>query len=157
EYPSLARSAAVVLPVDHRRRGGAGRRGRDDPQAPQLAHARPARHGAVHGGRGHPEARRHRRRTQPGLSQPAYPRTKRQENPAVTRLSGKRALVTGGASGIGKAIATLFLQNGARTVISDINADNLASAAEELSAHGTVAAVCGDVRKMDDAARMVNT
>jgi NAD(P)-dependent dehydrogenase (short-subunit alcohol dehydrogenase family) len=75
----------------------------------------------------------------------------------VTRLSGKRALVTGGASGIGKAIATLFLQNGAQTVISDINADNLASAAEELSAHGTVATVCGDVRKMDDAARMVNT
>jgi NAD(P)-dependent dehydrogenase (short-subunit alcohol dehydrogenase family) len=75
----------------------------------------------------------------------------------VTRLSGKRALVTGGASGIGKAIAQLFLQNGALTVISDINADNLASAAEELSPHGTVATVCGDVRNMDDAARMVNT
>lgn len=75
----------------------------------------------------------------------------------MTRLSGKRALVTGGASGIGKAIAQLFLENGAKTVISDLDEDKLARASDELSGYGTVATVCGDVRKMDDAGRMVNS
>jgi len=73
----------------------------------------------------------------------------------VQKLDGKRALVTGGASGIGHAIARLFLENGARTVISDIDGDRLASAQKELAECGTVRAVGGDVRSMADAARMV--
>jgi FlaA1/EpsC-like NDP-sugar epimerase len=67
---------------------------------------------------------------------------------AVQKLDGKRALVTGGASGIGYAVARLFLENGARTVISDIDGDKLASAERELAAYGTVRAVAGDVRSM---------
>jgi NAD(P)-dependent dehydrogenase (short-subunit alcohol dehydrogenase family) len=37
------------------------------------------------------------------------------------RLQGKRALVTGGASGIGRAIATAFREHGAHVIVGDLN------------------------------------
>jgi len=43
-------------------------------------------------------------------------------------LSGKRAIVTAGASGIGKAIATALAEAGARVAICDIDRDALAEA-----------------------------
>ena len=49
-------------------------------------------------------------------------------------LSGKIALVTGSAGGIGKAIAKKFLAEGAVVVINDNDADRLASAREEFQA-----------------------
>jgi NAD(P)-dependent dehydrogenase (short-subunit alcohol dehydrogenase family) len=73
----------------------------------------------------------------------------------VGKLDGKRALVTGGASGIGYAIAQLFLENGASLVIADVDGSKLAAAEGELAAYGTVRAVEGDVRSMVDAGRMV--
>jgi NAD(P)-dependent dehydrogenase (short-subunit alcohol dehydrogenase family) len=73
----------------------------------------------------------------------------------MARLDGKTALVSGGASGIGKAIAQLYLEEGARVVITDINADALKAAVDELSAFGQVSGVSGDVRSMDDAGEMV--
>src|SRR6185312_9560406 len=37
------------------------------------------------------------------------------------RLAGRRAVVTGAASGIGRAIAGRFVQEGARTVVLDVD------------------------------------
>ena len=39
------------------------------------------------------------------------------------RLEGKVALVTGGASGIGRATALTFAREGAKLVVADLNAD----------------------------------
>ncbi|MCW2722898.1 SDR family NAD(P)-dependent oxidoreductase [Pseudonocardia sp.] len=54
----------------------------------------------------------------------------------MSELEGKRVFVTGSGAGIGKAIATLFTQRGARVVISDIDADAAKKAAEEIGAAG---------------------
>ena len=54
----------------------------------------------------------------------------------MPELDGKRVFVTGSAAGIGKAIATLFTQRGARVVISDIDADAAKKTADEIGAAG---------------------
>jgi NAD(P)-dependent dehydrogenase (short-subunit alcohol dehydrogenase family) len=73
------------------------------------------------------------------------------------KLTGRSALVSGGASGIGKAIARLFLEEGASVAIADINADGLEAAVKDLSdaGAGQVLGIGGDVRSMADAGRMV--
>jgi NAD(P)-dependent dehydrogenase (short-subunit alcohol dehydrogenase family) len=73
----------------------------------------------------------------------------------MTRLIGRTALISGGASGIGRAIAQLFLENGAKVAISDVDETRLHEAVEELSSLGEVTGIVGDVRSMDDAGRMV--
>ena len=54
----------------------------------------------------------------------------------MSELEGKRVFVTGSGAGIGKAIATLFTQRGARVVVSDINADAAKQTADEIGAAG---------------------
>ena len=56
-----------------------------------------------------------------------------QQNPEQSlRLDGLRAVVTGGASGIGNAIARTFYGAGASVVLLDLNAEAALSAAEAI-------------------------
>ena len=61
-------------------------------------------------------------------------------------LTGKVAVVTGGASGIGKGVATRLRDAGATVVISDIDAELLDVVATELDVMGILA----DVTKSSD-------
>jgi NAD(P)-dependent dehydrogenase (short-subunit alcohol dehydrogenase family) len=59
----------------------------------------------------------------------------------MARLAGKRALITGGSSGIGLETARLFLHEGARVAITGTNPDTLNAARTEL---GDVVAIRSD-------------
>lgn len=48
------------------------------------------------------------------------------------RLEGKRAIVTGGASGFGAGIARRFAEEGARVIVADLNGDAARALAAEL-------------------------
>jgi 3-hydroxybutyrate dehydrogenase len=52
------------------------------------------------------------------------------------KLAGKTAIVTGAASGIGKAIAELYAAEGAKVAIADLNLDQAKLAADEIGAKG---------------------
>jgi rhamnulose-1-phosphate aldolase/alcohol dehydrogenase len=56
---------------------------------------------------------------------------KLQRTPKTKPLSGRIALVTGSAGGIGKAIAKKFVQEGAVVLLNDMNTERLEIAAEE--------------------------
>ena len=60
-------------------------------------------------------------------------------------LQGNRAVVTGGAQGIGYAITERLLQSGATVCLWDRDADLIEQAAEQLSASGTVHQAVVDV------------
>ncbi len=65
-------------------------------------------------------------------------------------LRGKSALITGGASGLGKETARTMAAEGVRVMIADVNRQTLDAARTELSGAGAeVAAVVLDVRSMD--------
>ena len=61
------------------------------------------------------------------------------------RLEGKRAIITGGGRGIGRAYVERFLREGAEVVIGDIDVKNAEDTSRELSALGRVAFVRVDV------------
>jgi NAD(P)-dependent dehydrogenase (short-subunit alcohol dehydrogenase family) len=47
-------------------------------------------------------------------------------------LDGKRAIVTGAATGIGRAIVRMLAQNGVRTALADLDIDRARKVAEEI-------------------------
>jgi NAD(P)-dependent dehydrogenase (short-subunit alcohol dehydrogenase family) len=61
------------------------------------------------------------------------------------RLRNKVAVVTGGASGIGKAIAAAYVQEGARVVLVDIDERKGKDAAAEIGAQGEAVCLRADV------------
>jgi len=72
------------------------------------------------------------------------------------KLSGRVALVTGAAQGIGKAVALLLARNGADIVVSDINLGKAEETANEINSIGRKAlAVKVDVANWNDVERMV--
>ncbi|SDF20468.1 SDR family oxidoreductase [Sulfitobacter delicatus] len=67
------------------------------------------------------------------------------------RLTGKTAIVTGGASGFGAGIVRRFLKDGARVMIADIDGDGAAQLAREMGDHATAQQVdVGDAASVRD-------
>ena len=60
-------------------------------------------------------------------------------------LAGRRAVVTGGAQGIGRSIVERFLASGALVSVWDFDRDALGSAARDLTSAGTLHTVSVDV------------
>ncbi len=72
------------------------------------------------------------------------------------RLSGKTALITGAARGIGRAIALRFAAEGANLLLCDLNLEDLRAVAAEAEATGATA-LCRrtDVSRRAEAQRLV--
>ena len=73
------------------------------------------------------------------------------------RLENKVAIVTGGASGIGKAIAAAYAKEGAKISIADFNEDALTKTVEEFKSQGFEAfGVKVNVASEEDVQKMVD-
>lgn len=69
------------------------------------------------------------------------------------RFTGRTAVVTGGASGLGKASAARIVAEGGKVVLWDLNADALKAAAKEVGATAVVALDVSDPAAVEAAAR----
>ncbi|KUI66443.1 4-formylbenzenesulfonate dehydrogenase TsaC1/TsaC2 [Cytospora mali] len=66
----------------------------------------------------------------------------------MSRLDGKTVIITGGASGFGKGIATKFVQEGANVVVADLSAEGGNAVVKELGVSATFKQ--SDVTKRED-------
>ena len=69
------------------------------------------------------------------------------------RVAGKKALVTGAAQGLGAAHSATLAREGARVLLTDINADKVAAVAEAINAEcgaGTAFAIVHDVTSPEE-------
>ena len=78
--------------------------------------------------------------------------------PSSMRLQGRVAIVTGGARGIGRAIAMRFAREGASVVIADLRIEQARATVGEIEGQGGRALAIGvDVARPDELDRMVAT
>ncbi|RDK02181.1 SDR family NAD(P)-dependent oxidoreductase [Paraburkholderia lacunae] len=70
-------------------------------------------------------------------------------NTNTSTLAGQHAVVTGGGSGIGAAVAEALLRGGARVTLMGRNAQRLDTQREKLAALGEVACISVDVTRED--------
>lgn len=76
----------------------------------------------------------------------------------MKRLEGKVAIITGAGSGMGRAMANLFAQEGAKIFAAEWHPDALAEViAEVRAAGGEIEGIEGDVSKAEDCNRIVQT
>ena len=73
---------------------------------------------------------------------------------ALFGLEGRRAVVTGGSRGIGRMIAEGLLDAGCEVIITARKVEQVAAAADEMSARGTVVAVPTDLSTDEGIARL---
>src|SRR5215468_6624142 len=80
------------------------------------------------------------------------------EERSMGRVQDRVAVVTGGANGLGQAIAHRLAEEGARLVLGDLDAGGLErTAAHITSAGGTVLSVVGDLTEEEPAARLIQS
>ena len=76
----------------------------------------------------------------------------------MDRLAGKVAIVTGAGQGLGRETALLFARQGARVLVSDVNADTaVAVTAEIMDVGGEALALQADVSSAADAERIAQS
>lgn len=75
----------------------------------------------------------------------------------TTKFDGKTAIVTGGGSGIGKAVALALAAEGAKVVVNDLKQEVAQSVVDQIvAAGGTGLAVAGNVGKAADVKALVD-
>jgi short-subunit dehydrogenase len=75
----------------------------------------------------------------------------------MTYWHGKRAVITGGSAGLGRALASTLVQRGARVAVVARGQQLLDATTKELKARGgNVLAVAADVTKQDDVTRLAS-
>jgi NAD(P)-dependent dehydrogenase (short-subunit alcohol dehydrogenase family) len=72
-----------------------------------------------------------------------------------SRFDASGVLVTGGAAGMGRAIAEAFLGEGAKVVIADINEERAGQTAQELGAAGEISSLGVDVTSEEQVGEMI--
>ncbi|ORA60454.1 3-oxoacyl-ACP reductase [Mycolicibacterium elephantis] len=75
----------------------------------------------------------------------------------MSLLTGQTAVVTGGAQGLGLAIAERFVAEGARVVLGDLDLAATEAAAEKLGGDDVALAVRSDVTQLADVKALVDT